>query len=64
MTSEWKRPTSIGMADKLQEITKQLAECLPKILDDQITAIEGMAKLAIAAEKQKSTTTDIKREAE
>ncbi len=49
MTVKWRKPTSIGLAERLREVTERLNAVLPQIVEAQAKAVEGMAKTAILA---------------
>ena len=56
--AEWKQPTTIGLADKLKEVTEKLREVLPQIVEAQAKAVEGMAKTAILAKQPQEENFD------
>ncbi len=48
MKANWKQPKTIGLAERLREVTERLSAILPQIVEAQAKAVEGMAKTAIA----------------
>ena len=59
MTAHWKKPTTIGLAEKLREVTAKLNEVLPQIVEAQAKAVEGMAKTAILANQPPEEDIDV-----
>ena len=46
MTAQWKQPTTLGLAEKLKELNRQLQEILPMLEHVQGEAIQRMAETA------------------
>jgi len=59
MKAQWKKPTTIGLAEKLREVTAKLNEILPQIVEAQAKAVEGMAKTAILAKQPTEEDADV-----
>ena len=59
MKAQWKKPTTIGLAEKLREVTAKLNEVLPQIVEAQTKAVEGMAKTAILANQPPEEDADV-----
>ena len=59
MTAHWKKPSTIGLAEKLREVTAKLNEVLPQIVEAQAKAVEGMAKTAIMAKQSPKEDVDV-----
>ena len=57
--AQWKKPSTIGLAEKLREVTAKLNEVLPQIVEAQAKAVEGMAKTAILAKQPSEEDTDV-----
>ncbi len=59
MTVKWRKPNTIGLAEKLREVTEKLNEVLPQIVEAQAKAVEGMAKTAILANQPPEEDADV-----
>ena len=46
----WKRPTTLGLAEKLRQVNAQLRDLIPKLAEAQCEAVKRMAETAIAAQ--------------
>ena len=59
MKAQWKKPSTIGLAEKLREVTEKLNEVLPQIVEAQAKAVEGMARTAILANQSPKEDADV-----
>ena len=50
MTATWRKPTTLGLAEKLRELNTRLREIIPKLVEAQGEAIKRMAETAVAAQ--------------
>jgi len=48
----WRKPTTLGLAEKLRELNTRLREIIPKLVEAQGEAIKRMAETAISAQPQ------------
>jgi len=46
----WCKPTTLGLAEKLRELSTRLREIIPKLVEAQGEAIKRMAETAVAAQ--------------
>jgi hypothetical protein len=58
MKAKWTQPKTIGLAERLREVTERLNAILPQIVEAQAKAVEGMAKTAIAANQKSKEEPD------
>ena len=52
MSAQWKKPTTLGLTEKLREVSQRLHEALPLVVEAHVKAVEGMAKTAVVAQKK------------
>jgi len=50
MTANWRKPTTLGLAEKLRELNTRLREIIPMLVEAQGEAIKRMAETAVAAQ--------------
>jgi len=50
MTATWRKPTTLGLAEKLRELNTRLRELIPMLVEVQGEAVKRMAETAIAAQ--------------
>jgi len=50
MTAAWRKPTTLGLAEKLRELNTRLREIIPMLVEAQGEAIKRMAETAVAAQ--------------
>ena len=50
MTAAWRKPTTLGLAEKLKEVNTRLREIIPMLVEAQGEAVKRMAETAIAAQ--------------
>ena len=48
--TQWKQPTTLGLAEKLKELNARLREVLPMLVEAQSEAVKRMAETAVAAQ--------------
>ena len=53
--ADWKKPTTLGLAEKLRQVNTQLRDLIPKLAEAQCEAVKRMAETAIAAQPQRTT---------
>ena len=58
MTSQWKRPGTVGLVENLQAIADALQAILPQVVDAQSSAIKAMAEMAVTTSGRKSEDND------
>ena len=50
MTATWRKPTTLGLAEKLKEVNIRLRDLIPMLVEAQGEAIKRMAETAVAAQ--------------
>jgi len=48
----WRKPTTLGLAEKLRELNTRLREIIPMLVEAQGEAVKRMAETAIVAQPQ------------
>ena len=48
--ADWKKPTTLGLAEKLRQVNAQLRDLIPKLAEAQCEAVKLLAETAIAAQ--------------
>jgi len=54
--NRWKRPETLGLAERLKEASARFRECYPRLLEVQAEALTHMAKSILKIHETKNET--------